>query len=113
MKQQSVGEAAALTLAEDAKDGGYDRALLAVLPPGRLDRIDVVGTIKQAESEFRVFLCIGTSVREILHQALFVGRASLEEFGAKLPMSYINALSEIRADAEALKSWALLTKRWG
>ena len=111
VKQQPTHEVTADTLARDCAEAGASWAILAVLPPGSLVQFDIASVIWRAE-DHRVVLRVLTSVREVLHEASFVGRASFSEFRAALPRAYADALRDIRADDAAIETWVTISSQW-
>lgn len=112
VKQVDTGEATADTLAEDVADAGANRALLAVLRPGNLVGFDRSATIRRAEKDHEVVLRVAHGGREVLHEAVIAGHVALDEFGARLPRLFAEALRDIRATEQAIETWAAIASRW-
>jgi SacI restriction endonuclease len=112
VKQQPTKEVTADTLARECANAEVSWAILAVLPPGALDHFDISSVIWRAEADHSVVLRVLTSVRQVLHEASLVGRASLPDFCAAIPRAYADALRDIRADEVAIEAWAAISARW-
>jgi hypothetical protein len=112
VKQQPTHEATADTLASDAASLRTNRALLVVLPPGHLVRFDVQGVVRRVEREHSVALRLLSTVRDVLHEALFSAAIPIDDFCSTLPRAYADALRDIRADDAAIETWAAISERW-
>lgn len=112
VKQVDTGERTSDTLAADAAAAGLDRALLAVLSPGVLIDFDRTAAIRRAEKDHDVVLRIARGSRELLHEALSAGSATLDELCAALPRLFAEALRDIRVSEQTLETWAAIASRW-
>ena len=112
VKQVDTTEATADRLAQDAAAIGAQRALVAVLPPGRLVDFDRTSTIRRAEKEHDVVLRVTYGARELLHEALSAGAVRVDEFCVGLPRAFAEALRDIRVADETIETWASITSRW-
>jgi hypothetical protein len=112
VKQVDTKESTADTLAKDAADAKLRRALLAVLKPGALIDFDRTAVIKRAEETHGVVLRVTQGSRELLHEAVSSGDVALEDFCAKLPRLFAEALRDIRTSEQAIGTWAAIASRW-
>lgn len=112
VKQVDTTEATADTLAQDAAGGDVRRVLLAVLPPGKLVQFDRTAATRRAEKEHGVILRVTSGTRELLHEALSAGSVDVDEFCARLPRAFAEALRDIRAADETIETWAAIASRW-
>jgi SacI restriction endonuclease len=112
VKQLDTSEGTGNALAQDAADGQMRRALLAVLPPGKLVDFDRSATIRRAEKQHGVVLRVTSGTRELLHEALSAGNVEIDEFCAGLPRAFGEALRDIRAADETVATWAAITGQW-
>jgi hypothetical protein len=112
VKQVDTTEATADTLAQDAQDVNAGLALLAVLRPGVLIDFDRTAAIRRAEKDHGVVLRLTSGARELLHEALAAGTATIDEFCAQLPRAFAEALRDIRAAEETIETWAAIASRW-
>jgi len=112
VKQLKTGEETADTLAAEVVAQQVDRALLAVLRPGRLAAFDRAGVIRRIEREHGVVLRIADGVRELLHEALGASEIRVEAFCARLPRDFAEALRDIRVDEATIEAWAAIARRW-
>lgn len=112
VKQVPTTEATADTLISDVVAVGAERGLLAVLRPGVLVRVDRAGVIRRAEENDQVVLRIADGVREVVHEAIATGTATLAEFGTTFPSALALALQEVRAGDDTVATWAAIAGRW-
>lgn len=112
VKQLDPSEATADTLVRDALDAGTRLALLAVLRPGTLARIDRPSVIRRAERDHGVVLRITDTTRQLLHVAISASTVEVDAFCATLPRAFAEALRDIRVRDETIETWAAIARRW-
>jgi hypothetical protein len=112
VKQLNTTESTANTLAQDAAQSGIQRALLAVLPPGQLVDFDRTATTRRAEKDHGIVLRVSAGTRELLHEAFSSGTVSIDEFCARLPRAFAEALRDVRAADDTVETWAAIATRW-
>jgi len=111
VKQLVTSDATADTLVRDVLDQGVRHALLAVLPPGRVD-FDRRTVVRRAERDHDVMLRIVEGSRELLHEVLIGSVAPFDEFCSVLPRAFAEALRDIRVADESIETWAAISVRW-
>jgi SacI restriction endonuclease len=112
VKQLDPTDATAETLARDAIEHRTKRALLVVLRPGTLAKLDRSSAIRRAEREHGVVLRITDGARQLLHVALSASLVDVDEFCATLPRAFAEALRDIRVRDETIETWAAIATRW-
>lgn len=112
VKQLNVGEAVANRLVIDTAEAKMRRAVLAVLPPGSLERFDTEGAIVRAEERHGVVLRVTVGTRSIIHEAISSGNVTVGDFCRQLPNVFGHFLLHMEVREEAIKWWVTLSSRW-